>query len=129
MLLLLFKCLNTLYYYYYYIYYIYIYLLYDDCLQLIGRIKTVSGKPGEQIIMTAKQEKATLIVIGCRGLSKVKRTLQVSKLRGHHCGFITWYCIRVSYMISVICIYIYHRIIINFNMNYDNNTYSYEVLI
>ena len=47
-------------------------------LQLAGRIRTQSGKPGEVIVAEAKKEKAGLIVIGSRGLSRVKRTFQGS---------------------------------------------------
>ena len=41
----------------------------------MGKIKTSSGKPGEVIIKTAKEEKAGLVVIGSRGLGLLKRTL------------------------------------------------------
>ena len=50
----------------------------DAMLQLAGRIWTQSGKPGDVIVDAAKKEKATLIVIGSRGLSRVKRTFQGS---------------------------------------------------
>jgi nucleotide-binding universal stress UspA family protein len=54
--------------------------------KITGKIKTATGKPGEIIVNTAKTEKASLIVIGSRGLSKLKRTLvgSVSDFVLHH---------------------------------------------
>ena len=46
--------------------------------QISGKIRSESGKPGDTIIKTAKQENARLIVIGSRGLSRFKRTFQGS---------------------------------------------------
>lgn len=43
-----------------------------------GKIRTEEGKPGDVIIKVAKEEKARLIVIGSRGLSKLKRTFTTS---------------------------------------------------
>lgn len=44
-------------------------------VQICGKMKTASGKPGEVIVSMAKEEKAGLIVIGSRGLGRLKRTL------------------------------------------------------
>ena len=54
--------------------------------QIPGKIRTENGKPGDIIIRVAKEEKARLIVIGSRGLSRLKRTLQgsVSDYVLHH---------------------------------------------
>jgi len=43
-----------------------------------GKIRTEEGKAGDVIIRVAKEEKARLIVIGSRGLSKLKRTFTTS---------------------------------------------------
>jgi hypothetical protein len=62
--------------------------------QLAGKIRTESGKPGEVITRVAHQEKSSLIVIGSRGLSKLKRTIQGSVsdyvLHHAHCPVIVW---------------------------------------
>ncbi|ELT94124.1 hypothetical protein CAPTEDRAFT_163750 [Capitella teleta] len=61
---------------------------------LAGKIRTESGKPGEVIIRVSQQEKTSLIVIGSRGLSKLKRTIQGSVsdyvLHHAHCPVIVW---------------------------------------
>ena len=49
--------------------------LFSRCFQVMGKIRTESGKPGDVIIKTAKEEHVGLIVIGSRGLGLVKRTL------------------------------------------------------
>jgi nucleotide-binding universal stress UspA family protein len=57
-------------------------------VQVRGKWLTVNyaGKPGEAIVKISKDEKATLIVIGCRGLGSVRRTLMgsVSDYVVHH---------------------------------------------
>ena len=57
-------------------------------IQVPGKIRTEEGKPGDVIIRVCKEEKAGLIVIGSRGLSKLKRTLQgsVSDHVLHNCN-------------------------------------------
>ena len=54
--------------------------------QIPGKIGTMSGKAGELIVEMAKTEKAGLVVIGTRGLSRLKRTLagSVSDYVLHH---------------------------------------------
>ncbi|XP_060572930.1 universal stress protein Sll1388-like [Ruditapes philippinarum] len=42
---------------------------------LSGKFKTDRGKPGDALCKMAQDEGATLIVIGSRGLGKVRRTL------------------------------------------------------
>ena len=52
-----------------------------------GRIKAVFNyKAGEAIVNAAKEEKVTLIVMGTRGLGKIRRTLMgsVSDYVLHH---------------------------------------------
>ena len=44
-------------------------------LQLKAKIKVEFGKPGETIHRIAEQEKVTVIVMGGRGLSTLRRTL------------------------------------------------------
>jgi nucleotide-binding universal stress UspA family protein len=53
---------------------------------LPGKIRTETGKPGEVIVRVAVEEKVGMIVIGSRGLSKIKRTLagSVSDYVLHH---------------------------------------------
>ena len=50
------------------------------------RLLRDNGKPGEVIIKHAKKEKANYIVMGCRGLGKIRRTLlgSVSDFVVHH---------------------------------------------
>lgn len=51
-----------------------------------GRVRRTGGKPGEAIITTAKQEKASMIVTGTRGLGSMRRTFlgSVSDYVLHH---------------------------------------------
>lgn len=46
--------------------------------QLSGRVKQMAGNVGEAIIAASKEENAGLIVLGTRGLSRVKRTFITS---------------------------------------------------
>ena len=50
-------------------------ILYVVLLQLKAKIKVEFGKPGETIHKIAEQEKVTVIVMGGRGLSTLRRTL------------------------------------------------------
>lgn len=56
--------------------------------QISGTIRTEGsgGKPGEAICRIAEEEKATMIVMGTRGLGKVRRTIMgsVSDYVVHH---------------------------------------------
>ena len=70
---------------------IYIILIYYFALfffsQVSGSIKAIfSSKPGELIVHTSNEEKAMMIVVGCRGLGKVRRTIlgSVSDYVLHH---------------------------------------------
>nr|XP_022302763.1 uncharacterized protein LOC111110517 isoform X3 [Crassostrea virginica] len=51
-----------------------------------GKFRTGGGKPGEAIIKIAREENATLIVTGTRGLGKIRRTVlgSVSDYVIHH---------------------------------------------
>ncbi|XP_019918514.2 universal stress protein YxiE isoform X2 [Magallana gigas] len=51
-----------------------------------GKFRTGGGKPGEAILKIAKEENATLIVTGTRGLGKIRRTVlgSVSDYVIHH---------------------------------------------
>ena len=51
-----------------------------------GVLRTVTGKPGEQITRIAEEENADMIVTGTRGMGKVRRTIlgSVSDYLVHH---------------------------------------------
>lgn len=51
-----------------------------------GKVKSVNGRPGEVIVNVAKEEGATLIVTGTRGMGTIRRTLvgSVSDYVIHH---------------------------------------------
>ncbi|XP_052679828.1 putative universal stress protein SAUSA300_1656 isoform X4 [Crassostrea angulata] len=51
-----------------------------------GKFRTGGGKPGEAILKIAREENATLIVTGTRGLGKIRRTVlgSVSDYVIHH---------------------------------------------
>jgi nucleotide-binding universal stress UspA family protein len=56
-------------------------------MQISGRIRSEGGgKPGETIIRLAEEESATMIVMGTRGLGKMRRTIMgsVSDFVVHH---------------------------------------------
>ncbi|CAG5127597.1 unnamed protein product [Candidula unifasciata] len=55
-------------------------------LHLAGKVKQMAGKSGEAIIAAAIEEKASLIVMGTRGMSAVRRTFigSVSDYVLHH---------------------------------------------
>ena len=55
--------------------------------KISGRVRTEGGnKPGEIICRIAEEEKGTMIVMGTRGLGKVRRTIMgsVSDYVVHH---------------------------------------------
>lgn len=56
------------------------------CLKIDGKFRTGAGKPGEAIIKIAKEENATMIITGTRGLGKIRRTVlgSVSDYVIHH---------------------------------------------
>jgi len=49
-------------------------------------VKSVGGNPGEVIVKVAKEEHATLIVTGTRGMGKIRRTFMgsISDFVIHH---------------------------------------------
>ncbi|XP_052066305.1 universal stress protein Slr1101-like [Mytilus californianus] len=51
-----------------------------------GKFRTGQGKPGELLIHIAKEENATMIITGSRGLGKIRRTIlgSVSDYVIHH---------------------------------------------
>lgn len=51
-----------------------------------GKVKSVGGNPGEVICSVAKEENASVIVTGTRGMGKIRRTLlgSVSDYIIHH---------------------------------------------
>ena len=55
----------------------------DVTVQLPGKILTESGKPADVIINTAVHEKAGLIVLGSRGLGRLKRTFTSTSVSDH----------------------------------------------
>ena len=54
--------------------------------QIHGKVRRMGGKPGEAIIIAAKEEKASMIVTGTRGLGSMRRTFlgSVSDYVLHH---------------------------------------------
>lgn len=55
-------------------------------LQVGGKVKSVGGNAGEVIVKVAKDENATLIVTGTRGMGKIRRTFlgSISDYVIHH---------------------------------------------
>ncbi|ESO97713.1 hypothetical protein LOTGIDRAFT_149221 [Lottia gigantea] len=55
-------------------------------VHLGGKVKQMTGKVGEAIIEAADEENATMIVVGSRGMGKIRRTLigSVSDYVIHH---------------------------------------------
>ncbi|KAL5015112.1 hypothetical protein ScPMuIL_009382 [Solemya velum] len=53
---------------------------------VVGKFRTGSGKPGETICSISKEENATMIITGTRGLGKFRRTIMgsVSDYVIHH---------------------------------------------
>lgn len=56
-------------------------------LKLSGKFRTGQGKPGEVLCKFAEEEKASLVIVGTRGLGKIRRTFlgSVSDYVIHHC--------------------------------------------
>ncbi|XP_062593824.1 universal stress protein in QAH/OAS sulfhydrylase 3'region-like, partial [Saccostrea cucullata] len=52
----------------------------------LGKFVTKQGGPGEAIVAVADKEKANMIVTGCRGMGKIRRTFlgSVSDYVIHH---------------------------------------------
>ena len=53
-----------------------------------GHVKQKNGKIGETILSSAKEENASVIIVGTRGMGKVRRTFlgSVSDYLIHHSG-------------------------------------------
>ncbi|XP_071179303.1 universal stress protein in QAH/OAS sulfhydrylase 3'region-like isoform X1 [Mytilus edulis] len=76
---------------------------YSDRMQavgLTGKMKQMSGKPGEAIIEAAIEENADMIVVGTRGLGKVKRTFL---------GSVSDYCVHHSPVPVLVCKRDHHK--------------------
>lgn len=76
---------------------------YSDKMQaagLTGKMKQMSGKPGEAIIEAAVEENADMIVVGTRGLGKVKRTFL---------GSVSDYCVHHSPVPVLVCKRDHHK--------------------
>ena len=61
--------------------------IHDNSSQISGRMRVESGsKKGETICRVAEEEEAVMVVVGTRGLGKVKRTIMgsVSDYVVHH---------------------------------------------
>lgn len=63
-------------------------------LQLSGKFRTGQGKPGEVICKLAAEEGAALIVVGTRGLGKIRRTIM---------GSVSDYVIHHSHVPVLVC--------------------------
>lgn len=61
-------------------------LLEESVPKAEGKVRTMSGKPGEVVCKVAEEENATIIVCGTRGQGKIRRTLigSVSDYIVHH---------------------------------------------
>lgn len=57
-------------------------------------MKQMSGKPGEAIVEAAIEENADLILVGTRGLSKMRRTFL---------GSVSDYCVHHSPVPVLVC--------------------------
>ena len=68
--------------------------------QLTGKMKQMSGKPGEAIIEAAVEENADMIIVGTRGLGKVKRTFL---------GSVSDYCVHHSPVPVLVCKRDHHK--------------------
>lgn len=70
---------------------------YSDKMQaagLTGKMKQMGGKPGEAIIEAAIDENADMVVVGTRGLGKVKRAFL---------GSVSDYCVHHSPVPVLVC--------------------------
>jgi len=57
-------------------------------------VKQQSGKPGEAILEGAREEGATMLVLGTRGMGKVRRTFL---------GSVSDYCIHHAFCPVLVC--------------------------
>lgn len=62
--------------------------------QLSGHVKQQCGKPGEAIIEASKEEGASMLILGTRGMGLVRRTLV---------GSVSDYCLHHSDVPVLIC--------------------------
>ncbi|KAH3880609.1 hypothetical protein DPMN_004528 [Dreissena polymorpha] len=63
-------------------------------LQVGGKVKSVGGNPGEVVCRIAKEEGASIIVTGTRGMGKLRRTFL---------GSISDYIIHHSHVPVLVC--------------------------
>lgn len=68
--------------------------------KLTGTVKTGVGNPGEMVISTAKKEHADVIICGCRGLGKLRRTFT---------GTVSDYIVHHSHVPVVVCRHPSHK--------------------
>lgn len=68
--------------------------------QLTGTVRTGVGNPGEMVISTAKKEHADVIICGCRGLGKLRRTFT---------GTVSDYIVHHSHVPVVVCRHPSHK--------------------
>lgn len=61
---------------------------------MVGKFRTGAGKPGEIICSISKEEDATLIITGTRGLGKFRRTIM---------GSVSDYVIHHSHVPVLVC--------------------------
>ena len=63
-------------------------------LQLGGKMKQMTGKVGESLVEAAKEEHAAMIIVGTRGMGKVRRTFL---------GSVSDYCVHHSHVPVLVC--------------------------
>lgn len=68
--------------------------------KLTGTVKTGVGNPGEMVISAAKKEHADVIICGCRGLGKLRRTFT---------GTVSDYIVHHSHVPVVVCRHPSHK--------------------
>ncbi|XP_071168743.1 universal stress protein YxiE-like isoform X2 [Mytilus edulis] len=54
--------------------------------EIVGKVMQLKGDPGHQIVTTAEENRASFIVVGCRGIGVIRRTVlgSVSDYIVHH---------------------------------------------
>lgn len=63
-------------------------------IQLRGHVKQRCGKPGEAIVEATKEEGASMLILGSRGMGLVRRTFT---------GSVSDYCIHHSHVPVIVC--------------------------
>ncbi|XP_053375224.1 universal stress protein in QAH/OAS sulfhydrylase 3'region-like isoform X1 [Mercenaria mercenaria] len=64
------------------------------CMNLRGHVKQQCGKPGEAIVEAAKEEEASMLILGTRGMGLIRRTFT---------GSVSDYCLHHSDIPVLIC--------------------------